>query len=260
MQPIICFGQQPNGFLPKRFFYAKLQTARKLQKGIGGKIIWFLHDADHDYREIQTSIGEQTFNFSYKNKIVRKWTPLAVKEITKESVQDIYNKIRHMLPQSITDEFKAVKAKTASAFCVEMYKKLGLLDDIEIISSFSPPFRKKADLSDFGNGYYYDIQYEGELVRAEVYNNTLRLHHGGDQYTTIKEIDPKELLKHPEHISPGRDKRFAWMQSVINCTHYIMGNEEAKYLAKKNIKYVELIKRDQIENANGAWVTTAKTH
>jgi hypothetical protein len=35
--PIICFGQQPCGFFPKRFLYAKIVTARQLQQEIGAK-------------------------------------------------------------------------------------------------------------------------------------------------------------------------------------------------------------------------------
>jgi len=30
--PVICFGQQPCGFFPKRFLVSKIQTARRLQK------------------------------------------------------------------------------------------------------------------------------------------------------------------------------------------------------------------------------------
>ena len=35
--PIICFGQQPCGFFPKRFLFAKIVTARRLQREIGGE-------------------------------------------------------------------------------------------------------------------------------------------------------------------------------------------------------------------------------
>ena len=52
--PVICFGQQPCGFYPKRFLFAKIQTARRLQKEIGGEIIFFYHDSDHDPRETRT--------------------------------------------------------------------------------------------------------------------------------------------------------------------------------------------------------------
>ncbi|HWL16126.1 MAG TPA: hypothetical protein VNR00_11010, partial [Opitutus sp.] len=52
--PVICFGQQPCGFFPRRFLYAKIVTARRLQKEIGGEIVFFVHDSDHDPRETQT--------------------------------------------------------------------------------------------------------------------------------------------------------------------------------------------------------------
>jgi hypothetical protein len=48
--PIICFGQQPCGFFPKRYLIAKINTARALQEKIGGKIVFFYHDSDADYR------------------------------------------------------------------------------------------------------------------------------------------------------------------------------------------------------------------
>src|SRR5206468_6438428 len=34
--PIICFGQQPCGIFPRRFLFSKIQTARHLQRKIGG--------------------------------------------------------------------------------------------------------------------------------------------------------------------------------------------------------------------------------
>ena len=54
--PVICLGQQPCGFFPRRFLYAKLQTARRVQAEIGGEIVRFLHDSDHDPRETQTIV------------------------------------------------------------------------------------------------------------------------------------------------------------------------------------------------------------
>jgi hypothetical protein len=52
--PVICFGQQPCGFFPRRFLFAKMQTARRLQQEIGGEIVFFYHDSDHDPRETRT--------------------------------------------------------------------------------------------------------------------------------------------------------------------------------------------------------------
>ena len=43
--PIICFGQQPCGFFPKRFLYAKIVTARQLQQEIGGEIVFLFTTA-----------------------------------------------------------------------------------------------------------------------------------------------------------------------------------------------------------------------
>ena len=80
--PIICFGQQPCGFFPKRFLAAKIQTARRLQKEIGGEIVFFYHDSDHDPRETKTVLRHRktnepaVLNFAFANKTQRKFSPL----------------------------------------------------------------------------------------------------------------------------------------------------------------------------------------
>ncbi len=85
--PVICFGQQPCGFFPRRFLYAKFVTARRLQQEIGGEIVFFSHDSDHDPRETQTILRHRktdepaTLNFAFENKIQRKWSPLYLKRI-----------------------------------------------------------------------------------------------------------------------------------------------------------------------------------
>src|SRR6185369_4382169 len=68
-------------FLPRRFLAAKIFTARRLQQEIGGEIVFFLHDSDHDPRETHTTLrdrhaGQPTMlNFAFMNKIQRKWSP-----------------------------------------------------------------------------------------------------------------------------------------------------------------------------------------
>ena len=80
--PVICFGQQPCGFFPKRFLVSKIQTARRLQSELGGEIVFFYHDADHDPRETRTTLRHRTtheeavLNFSFVNKVQRKFSPL----------------------------------------------------------------------------------------------------------------------------------------------------------------------------------------
>ena len=81
--PIICFGQQPCGFFPKRFLFAKIVTARRLQKEIGGEIVFFCHDSDHDPRETRTTLRHRKtgepfqLNFAFDNQVQRKFSPLA---------------------------------------------------------------------------------------------------------------------------------------------------------------------------------------
>ena len=79
--PVICFGQQPCGFFPKRFLVAKILTARRIQSEMGGEIVFFYHDADHDFRETKTTLRHRRFgdladfNFDFDNKLQRKYSP-----------------------------------------------------------------------------------------------------------------------------------------------------------------------------------------
>src|SRR3954454_16853027 len=88
--PIICFGQQPCGFFPKRCLYAKIVTARRLQSEIGGEIGFFFHDSDHDARETLTILQERHsgrgagLNFRFCNKIQKRFSPLWAKQIAPE--------------------------------------------------------------------------------------------------------------------------------------------------------------------------------
>src|SRR3954469_18860958 len=105
--PVICFGQQPCGFFPKRFLVAKIQTARRLQKEIGGEIIFFYHDSDHDPRETRTILRHRKtneiaqLNFSFPNKTQRKFSPLYLKRIPDDwhgkTVLQLPNYIEHPL-------------------------------------------------------------------------------------------------------------------------------------------------------------------
>ena len=80
--PVIAFGQQPCGFFPRRFLVAKIRTARHLQLQIGGRIVYFCHDSDHDPRETRTILRHRTtgepasLNFAVASKLQRKSSPL----------------------------------------------------------------------------------------------------------------------------------------------------------------------------------------
>src|SRR5450755_4276400 len=139
--PVICFGQQPCGFFPKRFLVAKIWTARRLQKEIGGEIVFFYHDSDHDPRETQTILRHRKtnepaiLNFAFANKIQRKFSPLFLKKIPADWQRKTELQLPNYVQQSLIELFKNVSAASVADFCLEMYRKIGLLDGIRVVRS-----------------------------------------------------------------------------------------------------------------------------
>ncbi len=251
--PIICFGQQPNGFLPKRYLYAKIKTARELQKKIGGRIVFFYHDSDADYRETITILEdlktkeEVRLNFLVENKIQKKYSPLYLKKISDNWKEETVRRLPRFMGKSIIDIFSSITATTVSDFCLEMYQKMGLLDGIEVMRSGDKDFRMQAsELKE----YFADVEYQGEIVRAEMFEGKLRLHEGGGKYFNIE--TPANIEKWQKN--PGRAERFAWMQSVIHCTHYIAGASEADYLTKSDYAGVTFVDREEIDKKSNAYI------
>lgn len=250
--PVICFGQQPCGFYPKRFLAAKIFTARRLQKEIGGKIVFFYHDSDHDPRETRTVLRHRTtndpaqLNFTFENKTQRKFSPLYAKRIPAGWQEKTILQLPNYIDHSLIDIFKATSESNVADFCLQMYRRMGLLDGIEVVRSGSPEFRRSAcDISDF----YVDVQYDGEVVRARHAGEVLKLHEGGSAF-----IDLPMVPFSKEQISPTRDTRLKWMQSVIHCTHYIAGAGEQDYLRKEDAPEIEFVTRDGIELSDEAYV------
>ncbi len=119
---------------------------------------------------------------------------------------------------------------------------------------------------------FVDVPYEGEIVRArfntgtpvsdparmggtapkhagsETGAPTLSLHEGGDSYVTLP---PANFTK--EQISPTRDTRLRWMQSVIHCTHYIAGAGESAYLRREETPEITFLNRETIERSDEAY-------
>jgi hypothetical protein len=252
--PIICFGQQPSGFFPKRFLYAKIETARKLQKKIGGKIVFFYHDSDADYRETITVFkdpetgADMRLNFLQENKIQKKYSPLYAKKIPAGWQDDITRKLPRFTPKELVEIFKNAKGENAADFCLDMYKKLGLLEGIEVVRSGNKDFRMQA--SELTTEFYADVLFENEVVRAEFHENAFRLHEGGGNYFTIP--TPEKIEKWQKN--PGRDHRFGWMQSVVHATHYILGAGERGYLKTDDFPEVQFIERDAVEDSNYAYI------
>jgi len=275
--PIICFGQQPNGFFPKRFLVAKINTARGLQKEIGGKIVFFYHDSDADYRETITvmrdkSSGDEVrLNFTQENKLQKKFSPLYLKRIPAGWKEEILKQLPRFVDKSLIDVFSSVNQKFVADFCLEMYLKMGLLERIEILRSSDKSFREQAP--ELAGEFFADVEYRGEIVRAKIedksvvarfieplepdksgnYKTTQSqlvgiLHEGGNQF--IRFPINESIQKWQK--SANRDQRFAWMQSVINCTHYIYGEGEKEYLDTKPFPNIEFIDREKTDQADYA--------
>jgi hypothetical protein len=253
--PLICFGQQPCGIFPRRFLYAKIQTARRLQAEIGGEIVFFYHDSDHDPRETMTILRdrrsgrEHRINFSFANKLQREFSPLFAKRVVPGWQAKIARQLPNLVPRRLVEEFKAVRAVNVADFCLEMYQRLELLRGVRVVRSGDPEFRRRACRVD---DFFVDVKYEGELVRARFSPDALLLHKGGDSYLKL----PLETFDATQ-ISPTRDTRLRWMQSVIACTHYVAGASEMKYLDRADAPGVQIVERDSITDSDRAYVPDA---
>ena len=252
-EPVIAFGQQPCGFFPRRFLVAKIRTARRLQAEIGGRVVYFCHDSDHDARETRTILRHRTtgqpasLNFAVEGRVQRKFSPLYVKTIAAgwhaRTLAQLPNYVEHPL----IDRFRATSAPTVAAFCLAMYRAMRLLDGVEVVRSSDPVVRRRAcDVEDF----FVDVSYQGELVRARARDGALWLHEGGDSYVAVP--GPAAPCDKAQ-ISPTRDTRLRWMQSVIHCTHYVTGAGEQAYLRPEEAPEIRYVPRESIERSDEAF-------
>jgi hypothetical protein len=249
--PVICFGQQPCGFFPRRFLYAKVVTARRLQSELGGEIVFFCHDSDHDPRETQTILrhrktGEPaTLNFTFENKLQRKFSPLHLKRIPAGWRDNTARQLGAYIAPPLVEAFKGNAATTVADFCLEMYRRMGLFEGVRVVRSSDPAVRRAAcDVTEF----FVDVPHAGEIVRARWLNGALKLHEGGDCYLTLPAADFAK-----EQVSPTRDTRLRWMQSVLHCTHYVCGAGEQAYLNKADAPDITFVNRDPINRSDEAY-------
>ena len=253
--PIICFGQQPCGFFPKRFLAAKILTALRLQREMGGEIVFFFHDSDHDPRETKTILRQRKtqepahLNFACVNKIQRKFSPLFRKQIAAGWQSQTALQLPNYVGHALIDLFQQAAAANVADFCLEMYRLMGLLDGIRVMRSSDPEFRRAAcDVAEF----FVDVPHAGEIVRARFADGALTLHEGGDSFVTLP---PAPFSK--EQISPARDSRLRWMQSVVKCTHYIAGAGEKDYLRPQETPEITFVSRDAIDRSDEAYTEIA---
>jgi len=121
-----------------------------------------------------------------------------------------------------------------------------LISTRSVARSSDVAFRAAAcDVPDF----YVDVPHEGEIVRARHRDDgSFSLHEGGTSYQTIPTT---KFTK--EQISPSRDTRLRWMQSVLHCTHYVAGASEQDYLCKADAPEITYVERDAIERPHEAY-------
>ena len=249
--PVICLGQQPCGFFPRRFLYAKLQTARRVQAEIGGEIVLFLHDSDHDPRETQTIVRHRhtgqpaTLNFTFENRLQRKWSPLHLKRVPAGWQAGMARQLGAYVSPERVEQFKSVGAATVADFCLEFYRRMGLLEGIRVVRSSDPAVRRAGGRpADF----FVDVPHEGEVVRARWRAGGLQLHEGGDSYVSLPATDFTD-----EQVTPARDTRLPWMQAAVQCTHYVAGAGEQAYLRREDAPEITFVDRDPIDRADEAY-------
>ncbi|MBC2604530.1 hypothetical protein H5P27_00500 [Pelagicoccus albus] len=231
---------------------SKIWTARRLQKEIGGEIVFFYHDCDHDPRETQTKLTHrdsgklQSLNFAFANKIQKKYSPLFAKRVDREWQAKTVRQLPQFVSQELVELFASVAADNVADFCLEMYRGMGLLDGIRVERSGSKDFRRSAISVD---DYFVDTRYEGEWVRARKMDSGFALHQGGSSFLPVEAEGNEKSM-----ITPTRDTRLLWMQSVINCTHYVAGAGEIKYLNTSEAPEIVFVERDFIERSDEAYV------
>src|SRR5438874_5660581 len=148
--PIICFGQQPCGFFPKRFLFAKIVTARRLQTEIGGEIVFFLHDSDHDPRETSTILRDQqrnrdvALNFQFENRIQKQFSPLYAKRVLPQWHEKTARQLPSYVPRTLVEHFRKTRSSNVADFCLERYSRMCLLDGVRIEISSAPAVRGRA--------------------------------------------------------------------------------------------------------------------
>ena len=154
--PVICFGQQPCGFFPRRFLYAKIATARRLQAEIGGEIVFFCHDSDHDFRETRTTLRHRKTGEPPAQLRLRQ--PGAAEVLAALPQARARRLARQHRPPAAAptstpawvEAFRGDPAANVADFCLEMYRRMGLLDGIRVARSSDPAFRRAAcDVDDF---------------------------------------------------------------------------------------------------------------
>ena len=223
MSPVICFGQQPCGFFPAGSSSPRSGRRGGLQAELGGEIVFFCHDSDHDPRETQTILRHR-----------RTGAPLHAQfRLREQAAAQVLAALPQARARRLARPHRAascrpswtrrgsrpsaqIRAATVADFCLEMYRRMGLLDGIRVVRSGDPAVRRAAcDVADF----FVDVPYEGEIVRARCgRRRTAGCTKAAMPSSTCRSTDSPR-----NRSAPPATTRLRWMQSVMHCTHYVAG-------------------------------------
>ena len=221
---------------------AKIQTARRLQAEIGGRIVFFCHDSDHDPRETRTILRHRKTGEPAQAQFRgREQAPAQVLAALLEAhrrrtgTSRTLRQLPNYVDGRVIDVFRKTSAETVSDFCLEMYRRMGLLEGSRSSRSSDPALRRRACAV---REFFVDVPYEGEIVRARVRDGALEAARG--RRLLRDAAGAPRFTK--EQISPTRDTRLRWMQSVIHCTHYVAGAGEQAYLRQEEAPEITFVR------------------
>ena len=101
-------------------------------------MVFFFHDSDHDPRETTTILRDQNsnqevaLNFQFKNRIQKQFSPLYAKCVLPGWQEKTARQLPNYVGRSLVEHFKDIKCSNIADFCLEMYKRMGLLEGVKV--------------------------------------------------------------------------------------------------------------------------------
>ncbi len=114
------------------------------------KIVFFYHDSDHDPRETVTMLTDRhtghdaRLNFEFANKVQKQFSPLFAKRVLPAWREKTARQLPNFVDAARAECFRRVEAENVADFCLEMYRRLGLLEGMTVRRSGDPEFRRRA--------------------------------------------------------------------------------------------------------------------
>src|SRR5258706_11730 len=110
-------------------------------------------------------------HFTFEKNIKRKFTPLYPNTIHCTRPPPTPRQLPNYVPRGCIEIFQGTSANNTADFCLEMYRRLNLLDGLRVVRSSNPSLRCAAcDITEF----FVDVPHEGEIVRARCNDGALR--------------------------------------------------------------------------------------